>query len=224
MSIILTMLFCVSCEDRNLGKPEIYVTISKDTLYVLENAAYQEADITIQLVANNPALYANKRIDVNYDPLLAHVVVNATATGNQSYFMTDKNGNVTGWTYARTRGTLNLEFVVRGFKNVSTKKQIKIIHPFINRLTAEPTTVPADDVTRSEISVYVTPKISGLRVDFTTTWGDLTDYSVQTDTHGVARTSIKSAYQGYGLVRARLNRFPDNPKTIEIYFDFPEDF
>jgi hypothetical protein len=224
IALILILLFCVSCDDRNLGKPEIYVTITRDTLYTLDNAAYQESDIYIQLVGNNPTLYANKRIDVIYDPLLAHVVVNATASGHQSYFVTDRNGIVTGWTYARRVGTLNLEFVVRGFKNVRTTKQIEILHPFISRITAEPTTIPADDTTLSEIRVYVTPRISGLTVDFTTDWGDLTALSSETDMNGMARTYIKSAYQGFGLITAKLNNFPENPKRIEVYFDFTEDF
>ena len=221
--LIAIILAVISCDDRAIDKPDIRVTVSLDTLYFITNYANESADIMIELISDNMDTFVNRRVDVHYNSDMANVITNATATGDDRYFVTDANGIASGSVYARKTGNLQIRFTATDFKEVTTIKNIRILGPSINRLIADPAIIPADDVTLSEIKAYTKPPVSGLTIDFSIDWGTLTRQSAITDVNGIATTWVKSAIEGIDTITAKLREFPENPKEIRIEYSYYEE-
>ena len=224
ISLLIAILVAVtSCEDRSLGKPDINVTLSVDTLYTLENYAGNISNIKIELKSDYIDVIKNKRIDIHYNGDLANVITNATGTGNQSYFVTDANGKAEGYVFAREKGNLQIKFTVSSFKDVTITKNIKILEPFIYKMVADPPSIPADDISLSEIKVYTRPPVSGQHVELSIDWGSLISQAVTTDANGEAITWVKSDRDGFGTITAKLVEYPENSRSIIIEYSLYEE-
>ena len=226
------ILSVISCEDRKMDEPEIYVKVSQDTIYTLTYHAHDIVNITIELVSDYTATHANKRVDVTWDDSIANLTGNATATGGQRYFVTNSHGVANGGAYARSPGDLQLDFTVRQFKNVKARKTITVLNPFVHQMIADPPVIPNDDETLSHISIHIKPPVNGQQINISRSMGTftneegtpLTNFVLTTNAQGAANVWIRSAENGQGFadITADLVSYPGNPRTVEVLFDWTE--
>jgi len=217
--IAILALTLISCDNRDLGKPSINVTIPNETLYT--NLNNNTTNIYITLTGDEQSVIENQIVDVHYNYDLAGILTN---TGDAAFFHTDSFGGANGTLYARSSGSLQIVFSVRGYNDkVKATRLVTIYDPYIYSMQASPTTLVADGATTSVITVRIRPFIYNQSITFTTDLGELLLTSTNTDASGVTTNTITSTEVGRAEVTATLQVAGDiPPATRTIYITFTE--
>jgi len=218
--VVSTLLMTiVSCDNRNPSKPEIIITGDiapsfPDTLYTHPN--FSSENVTIRIISDYPALYVDQRIDYDYD----HSIVTIALSGDQSYCYTDTTGSAYGFIQALRVGATNIRFYLREYNDVSVTKYVKVINPFISKMTSTPISVVADGLENSVITVWIKPEIEGQQIVFTTTLGTLQSNDPLTVSFGQVSNTISCSEPGLATITATMS-IPNLPTATQtVYVDF----
>jgi len=219
IAIITLVAFALfACDNRDPAQPKISVTINNETLYTVQN--YNTTDIYISLSGDYESLYANQVIDVSYNTAMANILTNS---GDADFFVTGSFGGANGSLYTRSSGSLRIDFSVRGYDNVGATRLVTIYDPYIQSMQASPTTLLANGVTTSEVTVRIRPQINNQTITFTTSLGVLRADSTTTDSSGMTTNTITSTEPGRAEVIATFQAVGEvPPATRTIYITFTE--
>ena len=212
IGLVLALLTVVSCDRRGRETPLMYVYINAETLYL--NTPLEAIDVTVLLVGETRSSFANRTIDLTYNTDVASI--NSVA-GDERIMITDDLGRAEGLIYARRQGALNIDFHVRGQREVRHTRRMQVLNPTIHSITATPNEIPADNDTPARIDVVVRPAIAGQRVLFSTSRGNLEYTERETVEGGVAWTFLRGD-GGFAYVTARLYHNQSQYQEVMVIF------